>query len=187
MTKPIYAAICIIIILLCFSCKKKYLSQKTLHDYVKKAKLIQPDSSSNPPFDTLKYNKVIAYDFEGIVHESVAQMDTLESFAPVILRQKSLDQKQVSFLTDFLTNIETYGGLRYGCFEPHLGIVFYQDDNIQCVINFCLDCNFLSSSVKIPVMETKVDGEYIRFGFSEQGTQNIIKLSKELGFEYGER
>jgi len=111
----------------------KYLSQKKLNSYAKKAQLIQPNTVSNSPFDSLKYNKVIAYDFDGNYepHPSVIKNSKWRRFAPVILRQKSLNQKQVDFLTNFLTNNKTYGGSPAACFEPHLGFVFYRDNDIR--------------------------------------------------------
>ncbi len=187
--------ICTIIILICFSCNDdKYLSQKTLNNYAKKAQLIQPNTSSDSPFDTLEYNKVIAYDFEGNYepHPSVIKNSRWRRYAPVILRQKSLNQEQVNFLTNFLTNNKTYGGSTAACFDPHLGIVFYQNNDIQCVVNICLDCNYLESSIDIPAfhyhkINPNTEHEYSAIGFSEEGKQNIIELSKQLGFEYGER
>jgi len=100
-------------------------------------------------------------------------------FAPVILRQKSLNQKQVDFLTNFLTNNKTYGGSPAACFEPHLGFVFYRDNDIQCVVNVCLDCNYLESSVDIPAgeyhkMYEGTEYEYGAIGFSEQGKQTSL-------------
>ena len=100
-------------------------------------------------------------------------------FAPVILRQKSLNQKQVDFLTNFLTNNKTYGGSSAACFEPHLGFVFYRDNDIQCVVNVCLDCNYLESSVDIPAgeyhkMYEGTEYEYGAIGFSEQGKQTSL-------------
>jgi len=176
----------------CDNQNDKYLSQKKLNNYAENAQFIQPNTASNPPFDTLKYNKVIAYDFDGNYepHSSVIKNSWWKRYAPVILRQKSLNQKQANFLTDFLTSNKTYGGSQASCFEPHLGIVFFQKNDIQCVVNVCLDCNYLESSVDIPAddyhkINANTEHEYSAIGFSEQGKQNIIELSKQLGFDYG--
>ncbi len=174
--------------------KDKYLSQRTLNKYAEKAQLIERNTVSNSPFDTLIYNKVVAYDFERLVESYgvVTEVDGRKKFASNIFCQKSLNQKQVDFLTNFLGSNDTYGGNWAACFEPHLGIVFYQDDEIKCVVNICLDCNQLISSVKIPAqtyhkIDEGTEYEEPLFGFSEQGKQNIIELCKEIGFDYGER
>jgi len=103
-----------------------------------------------------------------------------------------LNQKQVNFLTNFLTDNETYGGSPAACFEPHLGIVFFQDNKIQCSVSVCLDCNYLESSVDIPAenyhkIEAGTKYEYSAIGFSERGKQSTIELCKQLGFDYGIR
>lgn len=167
----------------------KYLSQLELFNFLKNTKGIKEKFPYSVPFDTLKFDKVIAYDFDGREENMNVINYKTGRFTSVILRQKELNVKQINYLIDFLTNNKTYGGNTAACFEPHLGIVFYKEDKKVFEVDICLDCNYLISTVEIPAtkqMKQHKDGtSYELKGFSEMGKQNIIHLSKQLNLDYG--
>lgn len=171
--------------------KRKYLSIKELTEFVEKARSISLKSKYRSPFDTLKFDKVIAYDFNGSEERHPSVIDHRNgNFAPVILRQVELKENQIDFLLDFITDNKTYGEVTAACFVPHLGFVFYEGEKRKFVIDVCLDCNYLISTVEIPATQHKKtkfeDGSsYGLRGFSEKGKQNIIELSKQLNLDYG--
>jgi len=167
----------------------RYLSQRTLRDYVKQAESINVNKISDTLFDTLEYDKIIAYDFHGSYepHYSVIKNKKKMKFAPVVLSQKYLNQEQANFVTEFLVDDDNYGGSTAACFDPHLGIVFFKDSKIQCVVNICLGCNYLeTTSVLKEAKNQNKSEDYGGNGFSKSGRQKIIELSAQLGFEYGE-
>ena len=169
----------------------KYLSQKELYDFLNQTKPIEIKSQAPKPFNNLKYNKVIAYDFDGIQEPYPSVINSRNNaYAPVILRQKELTEKQVEFLIDFLTDNKTYGEYTSACFDPHMGIVFYENEQRKFVVNICLDCNYLISTIEIPSTQFKTvtfdeGGSYGLRGFSEIGKEKIIELSKQLNLDYG--
>lgn len=169
----------------------KYLSQQELTAYLRSAHAVVRNTAYTTPFDTIAFNKVITYDYEGhgVVYPSVINRES-GRYVPVVLRQQALNTDQVNFLVKFLTDNATYGAHTAACFIPHLGIVFYQDEAVKYVIDICLDCNYLTSTTEIPATqyhrETFDDGySYGLRGFSENGQQKIIEISRQLGLEYG--
>lgn len=138
------------------------------------------------PFDTLSYDKVVAYDYDGQGGRSIV-MDNQLMYRKKIFMEKELNENQIKKLHRIVNNKKTYGGTKAGCFDPHLGIVYYNQKKIVGHISICLSCNFLSSSMKIPAIQShKVKGSYdfYREGFSKNGRIKISELCKELEFSH---
>ncbi len=171
--------------------ERTYLSQKELDEFVNKTLSITTKSKYRTPFDTLKFDKVIAYDFDGNEEPYPSVVNHRNGkFAPVILRQVDLKENQIDFLLDFVTDNKTYGEATAACFIPHLGFVFYEGEKRKFVIDVCLDCNYLISTTEIPAtqhkkMEFEDGSSYGLRGFSEKGKEKIIELSKQLNLDYG--
>lgn len=169
----------------------KYLKRNELENYVLKAEKVNLKIINSKPFDTLKFDKIIAYDFEGSEEPNPSVINKVNNFTNVILKQQFLNKEQSQFLIESLTNNSTYGGTFAACFNPHLGFVFYNNDKIVFKVDVCLSCNYLISSSDIPAMTSKMidkgtENEYPAFGFSNSGKKKIRKLCKELNFFYGD-
>lgn len=171
--------------------ESKYLSQTELLEFLKNTKRIEINSNYPEPFNTLKFDKVIAYDFDGREEHYTSIIGPINgNFSPIILRQKKLNLDQINFLIAFLTDNKTYGEQFAACFAPHFGIVFYKKEKIIFEVDICLDCNFLTSSIEFTATQHKKvkfdDGSsYGLKGFSELGKKKIIELSKQLDLDYG--
>ena len=168
----------------------KYLKRNILENYVLKAEKVNLKVLNSKPFDTLKFDKIIAYDYEGSEEPNPSVINKYNNFTNVILKQQFLNKEQSQFLIESLTNNSTYGGTFAACFNPHLGFVFYNNDKIVFKVDVCLSCNYLISSSDIPAMTSKMidkgtENEYPAFGFSSSGKKKITKLCKELSFFYG--
>ena len=164
-----------------------YLSQDTLISFLYRCKIINANKQAHRPFKKLKYNKVIAYDYDGVDGEHAFRIVENNKLVARIKRQQQLNQKQVDDLTNWLGAISTYGGTYAFCFEPHLGIVFYYNNKITANISIAIGCNFLDSSVPIPAtnaksIEISKGHTYPAKGFSEVGSKKLITLAKELNF-----
>ena len=163
--------------------------QDSTTSLVTKLNTISPGKKATQPFNKLDYNKVIAYDYEGGKGEGVINIITEGKLVSTVKQQKELTQQQVDDLTYFLGANSTYGGGKAFCFDPHLGIVFYKDHKVVAHISICLECNYLSSSIKIPATEVKKikigdDYEYPAEGFSKAGRQKLNSLCKQLNFSH---
>lgn len=168
----------------------KYLSLQELTDYVKSSKTISKSKKYNFPFDTLRFNKIIAYSYDGSAEETTSVIDRNNKFIPSISKQKVLSQSQADNILAKLTKKSTYGEATAACFIPHFSLVLFNDDRVVAVIDVCLDCNYLNSSIDIPAQTSvKVNKgtpeEYALIGFTKSGRKTIIDLCKELHFPYG--
>lgn len=169
----------------------KYLKRNELENYVLQVEKVNLKVINSKPFDTLKFDKIIAYDFEGSEEPNPSVLNKNNNFTNVILKQQFLNKEQSQFLIESLSNNSTYGGTFAACFNPHLGFVFYNNDKIVFKVDVCLSCNYLISSSDIPAMTSKMidkgtENEYPAFGFSNSGKKKIKKLCKELNFFYGD-
>ncbi len=168
----------------------KYLKRSELEAYVLQAEKVNLKALNSKPFDTLKFDKIIAYDFEGSEEPNPSVIGKNNKFTNVILKQKYLNEKQAQFLLKCLTSNSTYGGSFAACFNPHLGFVFFDNNKVVCTVDVCLGCNYLISTSDIPAMNNKMinkgtEDAYPAFGFSKSGKKKIRKLCKELDFYYG--
>lgn len=168
----------------------KTLKEKVLLDYIPTAIIIKPNPKNGVPFDTLNYNKIIAYDFVGFEEPYPSVIDEKGKFVPVVLAQKALSQEQADKILSALASNSTYGEVTAACFSPHFALVFFKNDILINQINVCLDCNYLLSGLNIPAQtheKVKIGKEKIpSVGFTKSGRMAIINLCRELSFYYGQ-
>ena len=166
--------------------KGAFLSKDILLAFIKTSKGNITSHGYGAPFDTLHYNKVVAYEYEGCEEPYPAVLNEQGEFVPVITKQKLLSPEQLITLTKSLTSPMSYGGSTSACFNPHLGIVFYQDTSVSVQINICLGCNYLIASKYIPATESirSNDNKFAEIGFSKRGRSQIKKLCDDLGYWY---
>jgi hypothetical protein len=170
----------------------KNLKEKVLLDYIISASSIQPNSKNGTPFDKLKYDKIIAYDFQGSEEPYPSVIDKHGKFVPVVVAQKVLSQFQADKILSALTRESTYGEGTAACFNPHFALVFYRNNKMIHQINICLDCNYLIADIDIPAethlkIDKGIPDEYTLTGFTKSGKAAIINLCKELNFHYKSR
>ena len=170
----------------------EYLKESELLSYIYNANVINFKPSIQKPFDTLKFNKLIAYDYEGSEEPNPSVLDEKNKFNNVILKQKYLNNEQAKFLIETLTKTSTYGESTAGCFNPDLGFLFFNNNKKVYSIDVCLDCNYLIAESSIPAMEMKkmnkgTENEYAAIGFSKIGKSKIKKLCSQLNFFYGRK
>jgi hypothetical protein len=153
------------------------LSKEDILAFIEKANTIERNINAKPPFNTLKYNKVIAYEYSNSFNSIIEE----GNFSKGIASQKELTQNQINELTDYLGDSSTYGGATAACFMPHLGIVFYQNTTVVAHISICLDCNYLNSSIFIESCCLKLDSRGIALkGFSKIGRRKLNTLCQQL-------
>jgi hypothetical protein len=167
------------------SCVPKVEMADSVALFVRQPYLVRANNKANSPFKELNYNKVIAYDYDCGEESEIIEDG---KFCSVVKQQKYLTQAQVNSVTEFLGAKSTYGSSAYACFHPHLGIVFYKDTTVVLYISICLECNYLLSSIEIPILapikKPGEDDEYPPGGFSVLGRQKLSALCQQLKFSY---
>ncbi len=151
-----------------------------LYKVVDSAVVIDPKQIGKIPFDTIKFNKAVAYSYDGS-HERIriVSLGDEEGYpSQTIDFQKALTQAQVNKILPLFAKRSTYDPMKsFGCFEPRFAIVLYNGREAVMQLSICLDCNNLG--VNPDIKEN-------RSGFSSKGRKEIIAFCRELGFPYGE-
>lgn len=146
--------------------------------------------SQQTPFDSLRYNKVVAYEYLG-QEGRTEQLLIVENgkLISTVTKQVELSSQQIKQLTTLLSSESTYGGDKAFCFIPRMGIVFYNDNEAVANVSICFECNYLISSIHIPATEAHkifITEDYSApaEGFSENGKRTLMDFCRELEFEH---
>ena len=137
------------------------------------------------PFNTFKFDKVIAFDFDGEEEMTPSVIDKNGQFVDQITQQKALSTKQVEKFIDLVTDPDSYGSTTAACFDPGWAIVFFMDDSIQFVVDICLECNYLRASQTIPASQIHKEQldkgiYYNKVGFSKKVGKLIRLFAKDI-------
>jgi hypothetical protein len=129
-------------------------------------------------FPSLDYDKVVAYHFEDPAGEHIIlKSGVLNS---TVKKEQELTFTQIKHFLATINHPDTYGGMTNRCFEPRLGIVFYDKTNKpKAHVSICFQCNNFMSS---PNVATSKQAPNSSLGFSEQGRRNLIAFCKSLDF-----
>jgi hypothetical protein len=145
------------------------------------------------PYDILTYDRVVAYDYDGMSNHRIVKDGQLIKFDGrhgKIFNQIELTKNQIARFHKIIGDTATYGGYTAACFDPHMGVVYYLRDKIVGHISICVDCNYLEPSLEIPASEFKKyyigegDDRYeagLR-GFSLPARKKILAFCEELKF-----
>lgn len=168
-----------------------YLSAKALADFPRQAATVANTARPESPFDSIVFDRVVAYDYNDNRRPFRSIWDAeARRFVGTVLQQKALDADQTQQLINLLTSPASYGHGTAACFDPRLAFIFYKEEEKVMVVDICLDCNYLQSSIKIPAQWEKMKdlGEGFSYplkGFSKTAQQAIVALCKSLDFYYG--
>ena len=137
------------------------------------------------PFKKLKYDKVIAYEYQG--EGGLMIEKCLKNEKEKINKTMTLTDKETEKLENILTSEKAYGNSTMFCFDPHFAIIYFLKEKIVGTISVCLECNYLISSEKIPATELKMikisdDYSYPAKGFSKNTRKEIYDFIKGIGF-----
>lgn len=147
-------------------------------------------SKPSNPYVTLKYDKVVMYDFEGGKHNGIFSIiDKNGQLASTVSRQVQLDRITALNLSRIIGLKKSYGHGTAFCFEPHLGFIYYMKGSVVAHLTICLECNQLVSSLEIPAQKQGKVGEvgneyYIKNGMSTSLRFFLIKLLKKHTFSH---
>lgn len=175
----------------------EFLSQEMLIKYRDEAKTIEFPYKKFGLGDSLKFNKVIAYEVDGIslaedgeYHESVYIKD--DEYSRKIKNQRELNHKEIEKLLTIFTSEKYFGGMSALCFDPRLGFIFYHNSEVVNVLDICLDCNNVYGKRRFLPFEFYYKHKEMNRGFTgfstafnEKGYEGITALCKDLNFEYG--
>jgi hypothetical protein len=78
------------------------------------------------PFNKLKFDKVIFYDFEGKGDKGLVIIDQQGNYLQKIAKQVLLDKSTLTVFNKKLVDKNSYGAGTASCFDPHCGLVYFK-------------------------------------------------------------
>jgi hypothetical protein len=133
-------------------------------------------------FPGFNYAKAVAYDYDGSEKgDLIIEKGKIHSS---VKKQVILSKEQTEELLAALNDTLSYGADISRCFKPHLGIVFYdENDNPKAQISICFLCNQHNSFPLISAQEKAKNSSPAKLhGYSDKGREILIKLCNSLGF-----
>jgi len=137
----------------------------------------EPNGELPNPFPEKAYDYVMAYHYNGEDGKYIWEDNQLH---PSVINSKKLAQQETETLLSILNNKEHYGGDVSRCFRPHLGFIFYNQEDIPTAhISICFECNnHKASSTILAVEEAPMNMR----GYSAEGRRQLIDFCKKLAF-----
>jgi len=141
------------------------------------------------PYKTLKYDKVVFYDFEIADEKGLVIVNKDGSYEQSIIKQVQLDKLTISKINNKLGDKKSFGGGQAACFDPHCGFVYYFKNKVLAQITICLGCNGLYSTIDIPAQQQGKQGKgkgvyYMLDGMSKSFRKFINELLKKYKFSH---
>ena len=166
------------------------------------------------PFPGLKYDKVVAYNFnydpvqkvkQDLWEQGVLNINNFNYKTSGTFSFRDVDAGTVKKLEKILSDTATFGAQYADCFDPRFGFTFLRNDSVVFYIYICFECDQLISSVMLPAetkryydihtfeydydkQEDKKDKPvvYRRYmkGFSKKGRQELLGICRKLNMDY---
>ncbi|MCU0334066.1 MAG: hypothetical protein MUF62_03335 [Chitinophagaceae bacterium] len=164
-----------------------YLSAQQLAEGLAAAPILPPIKQLQPPFDSLSFDKAIAYDYNGAKGEPTLYIVEDGRLAPTVLAQQPLGQQEVAAVLGLLSSRRAYGDAPAFCFEPHLGIVLYRADTVVGHLSICISCKRLASSPALPpgifrLIQMQDGPSYPADGLNDRALLQLRKWLKQWQF-----
>ncbi len=146
--------------------------------------------SQNNPFATLIYDSLVIYDFDWRQPGGGRITSILENekLATTVKKSVRLPANEALDLSKKIGMKSSYGQITAACFDPHFGMVYYQNGNVKEYITICLVCNYPNSSLPIPARNQggeDMDNEEIYYelsGFSKSFRKYLNNIKKKYDF-----
>ncbi|MFD2720063.1 hypothetical protein ACFST9_15170 [Hymenobacter monticola] len=143
------------------------------------------------PFSTLKFDKVLFYDFEEAADKIYKGSILTKDGKPIqrITKQVELSGVMIKALNSKLGDKKSYGQGTAACFDPHCGFDYFLKEIPVAQITICLGCNGLHSSLDIPAQKQGKLGQgantyFFLSGMSKSMRKFINGLVIENQFNY---
>lgn len=136
-------------------------------------------------FKRMHYKYVIAYTFNIPEYGEESSIVDHGHFNPSAkLPGTVMTKDQIDKFLSTINDTSTYGGAVYACFEPRMGVIFYdKDSTVVGEVSICFQCNQLSSSFNIPAEDKFFKKQMSVYGFSDIGRAKLEALCKKLNLE----
>jgi hypothetical protein len=141
------------------------------------------------PFQNLKFDKVIFYDFEENAEKGSFIVDNNGKPLQRLIKQVQPDTTTIKALNSKLGDKRSYGHGTAACFDPHCGFVYFLKGKPIAQVTICLGCNRLRSTIEIPAQKQGKHGQgkdayYLFDGLSKSFRQYINNTLRKYNFSH---
>jgi hypothetical protein len=130
-----------------------------------------------PEFPGQPYYRVIAYELNGRYGDARAAT----VFHNQTGKQIVLTESQIGEFLSLLNNRKSYGHYEMACFDPHIGLVFYDaSEKIVAYLSLCLQCNNVRS-------EPPLDFDFLvptNSGFTKKAYRQFFEMFNAWGIPH---
>lgn len=170
--------------------QKKARQRKRAEDKSKQQKLKQEGRRElNAHLKPFLEDKVVtqfpSVDFEyAVVYETNPSVRNIEAvFLGRTGKSKFLSKEEANRFNKIINSSKTYGDSPAACFDPRIGLVYYNKDSIPTAhITICFECHQSYAYPKIKGQQMHITETSYRAGLSETGAVNLKYLFAEWGF-----
>lgn len=138
------------------------------------------NSNLSDGFPGVDYSRVVAYHYDG---SNGQKNNIIENgkLHPNVIKEQELSEGKIQSLLEIVNDRNTYQGTYTRCFKPHLGIVFYDQNNTpKAHMSICFECNVHVSTPEDKMWhELAQEGQH---GYSFEGRRKLIQFCKGLDF-----
>lgn len=141
-------------------------------------------------YQELSYDSLVIYDFDwmgrGAKHRSI--IDDGGNLPPTIKKSVKLAAKEAKELTARIESPESYDMGVAACFDPHFGMVYWENGKPKEYITICFSCNFPRGSLPIDRTRGKEnmseEERYKKSGFSKSFRKYLSELKQKYEFSH---
>lgn len=124
-------------------------------------------------YATMRYDSVVIYHYNKGSHENeIAIVEHGRLNTQEVIKSDKLDQANAVRLGSLLMQRGSYGAVEAGCYDPHLGIVYWRGGRPAQYVSVCLRCNRLRPSLTIPAQR---QGDRYGDYYNMQGMSDSFK------------
>ncbi len=145
-------------------------------------------AQSSEKLTGIVYDKVVFYDYNDGYHgEPKRLFDQLGQLSSLVTQSVEPDEEDVRTLLAKFSQKASFGQIVASCFDPHFGVVFYDEGCKVLTIEICLSCNQFNAGYILPAQKQLPQGEgdmmyYAGNGMSESFRFFINELLIKYNF-----
>jgi hypothetical protein len=151
--------------------------------------LINPLIAQQNPYADLTYDSLVIYDFDwqGLNAKYRSIIDEQGNLPPTVKRAVTLTVNEATEISNRIGEKSSYGQMTAACFDPHFGMVYYEQGLVKEFITICMACNYPRTSIPLPVRDLgttpdEMETNYSKMGFSKAFRTYLFDLKRKYGF-----
>ena len=151
--------------------------------------LIRTVNAQSNTYAALTYDSLVIYDFDwrGLNAKYRSIIDEQGNLPPTVKKAVTLPAQEATEMSIRIGEKSSYGQMTAACFDPHFGLVYYEQGLVKEYITICMACNYPRTSIPLPVRDLgttpeEIEASYSKMGFSKAFRSYLFDLKRKYGF-----